>query len=148
MVAMTTITEFLFTSLACVPKKNYINNLATIQRRATRFILDQKRWDQSYGERLKQHNLMDLNNRRKYLSFFLLLLLLVAVFRIPVHLSLATGLFIHVTLIPCFLTIISLQRRIVLNLQLEPTSPVCGLSFQTQSGIILYYIASHLLKTS
>ena len=48
--------------------KNHINNLETIQRRATRFILGQKRGDQSYGERLKQLNLMDLNNRRKYLS--------------------------------------------------------------------------------
>ena len=47
---------------------------------------------------------------------------------------------------PCFLTIISLQRRIVLNSQLQPTSPVCGLSFQTQSGIILFYIACRLLK--
>ena len=51
-----------------VYRKNHINNLETIQRRATRFILGQKRGDQSYGERLKQLNLMDLNNRRKYLS--------------------------------------------------------------------------------
>ena len=49
-------------------RKNYINNLETIQMRATRFLLGQKREDQSYGERLKQLNLMDLNNRRKYLS--------------------------------------------------------------------------------
>ena len=51
-----------------VYSKNHINNLETIQRRATRFILGQKRGDQSYRERLKQLNLMDLNNRRKYLS--------------------------------------------------------------------------------
>ena len=51
-----------------VYRKNHINNLETIQRRATRFILGQKRGDHSYGERLKQLNLMDLNNRRKYLS--------------------------------------------------------------------------------
>ena len=51
-----------------VYRKNHINNLETIQRRATRFILGQKKGDQSYGERLKQLNLMDLNNRRKYLS--------------------------------------------------------------------------------
>ena len=73
-------------------------------------------------------------------------MLFVVVFEIPVPLFLVIGLLIHVTLIPCFLTIISLQRRIVLNSQLQPTSLVCGLSFQTQSGIILYYIASHLLK--
>ena len=51
-----------------VYRKNHINNLETIQRCATRFILGQKRGDQSYGERLKQLNLMDLNSRRKYLS--------------------------------------------------------------------------------
>ena len=75
-----------------------------------------------------------------------LLVLLVVVFQIPVHLFLAIGLLIYATLIPCFLTIISLQRRIVLNSQLQPTSPVCGLSFQTQSGIILFHKASHLKK--
>ena len=76
-----------------------------------------------------------------------LLVLLVVVFQIPpVHLFLAIGLLIHATLMPCFLTIISLQRRIVLNSQLQPTSPVCGLSFQTRSGIILFYIACRLLK--
>jgi hypothetical protein len=51
-----------------VYRKNHINNLETIQRRATRFILGQRRGEQSYGERLKQLNLMNLNNRRKYLS--------------------------------------------------------------------------------
>ena len=51
-----------------VYRKNHISTLETIQRRATRFILGQRRGDQSYGERLKQLNIMDLNNRRKYLS--------------------------------------------------------------------------------
>ena len=75
-----------------------------------------------------------------------LFVLLVVVFQIPVHLFLAIGLLIHATPIPCVLTIISPQKRIVLNSLLQPTFPVCGLSFQTQSGIVLYYIASHLLK--
>ena len=35
-----------------VYRKNHINNLETIQRGATRFILGQKKGDQSYGERL------------------------------------------------------------------------------------------------
>ena len=52
-----------------VYRKNHINNLETIQRPATRFILGQKRGgDRSYGEHLKQLYLMDLNNRWKYLS--------------------------------------------------------------------------------
>ena len=51
-----------------VYRKNHINNLELIQRRATRFILGQKRGDQSYKERLLQLKIMDLNSRRKYLS--------------------------------------------------------------------------------
>ena len=51
-----------------VYRKNHINNLELIQRRASRFILGQRRGDQSYRERLQQLNLMDLNNRRNYLS--------------------------------------------------------------------------------
>ena len=77
-----------------------------------------------------------------------LFVLLVVVFQTPAYLFLAIGLLIHATQIPCFLTIISPQKQIVLNSQLLPTSPVCGLSFQTQSGIILFYIASHLLKNT
>ena len=51
-----------------VYQKNHTDNLETIQRRATRFILCQRRGDQSYEKRLKQLNLMNLANRRKYLS--------------------------------------------------------------------------------
>ena len=126
-----------------VYQKNHINNLETIQRRATRFILGQKRGDQSYGERLKQLKLMDLNNRRKYLSTCFACSCI----------SNNTSSFVcsnwsvnSCPLVPCFLMIISLQRRIVLSSQLQPTSPACGLSFQTQSGIILFYIACRLLK--
>ena len=75
-----------------------------------------------------------------------LLVLLLVVFQIPVHLYLAIGLLIHATQISCFLTIISPQRRTVLNSLLQPTFPVCGHRFQTQLVIILYYIARHLLK--
>lgn len=48
--------------------KNHINNIELIQRRASRFILHQRRGDQSYNERLKQLNLIDLRNRRNFLS--------------------------------------------------------------------------------
>ena len=75
-----------------------------------------------------------------------LFVLLVVVFQIPVHLFLAIGLLIHATPIPCVLTIISPQRRIVLNSLLQPTFPVCGLSFQTQSGIVLHYIEPSFKK--
>jgi len=50
-----------------VHRKNHIDSLELIQRRATRFILGQRRGDQSYGERLQQLKIMDLSNRRKYL---------------------------------------------------------------------------------
>ena len=51
-----------------VYRKNHVNKLETIQRGATRFILGQSRGDQSYSQRLKSLNLMDLANRRKYLT--------------------------------------------------------------------------------
>lgn len=49
-------------------RKNHINNIELIQRRASRFILHQRRGDQSYTESLRQLILMDLRNRRKFLS--------------------------------------------------------------------------------
>ena len=126
-----------------VLRKNHINNLETIQRRATRFILGQKRVVQSCGECLKQLNLMDLNNRRKYLSTCFACSCISNTTSSFVFSNWSVNSRHPDTLL---LTIISLQRRIVLNSQLQPTSPVCGLSFQTQSGIILFYIACRLLK--
>ena len=121
-----------------VYQKNHIKNLETIQRRATRFILGQKRGDQSYGERLKQLKLMDLNNRRKYLSIcFTCSCILNSSSFVFGNWSVNTR---HLQ--SWFLMTTSRQKQTVLSILLLPTSPACGLSFPSQSGIIFIMYTS------
>ena len=119
-----------------VYRKNHIIKLETIQRRATCYILGQNRGDQSYSHRLQSLNLMDLSNRRKYLTIC---------FASSCRPILNTTSFIFsnwtsilaIMMNFCLMTI-SLQKQIVTNILLLSISLSCGQVYPFQLEISLF----------